>query len=148
MKLKELKDYLDTLSERDLQRELVIPVVSPGTIGPSASLPIAEIFLGFDWNQGVAFLHTEKEVTQITPEQVSAIYESVSKGQSWHHMEKIKELKARTYSHCPNCAYVLDPVQAEKDAIQEEKFLELCKQIHEENDFIPYERKTKVKDDH
>ena len=73
MKLKDLKEYLDGLSNKDLDRELMVPVYKPGTLGGTPSLSVKEISLGFDWDQGVAHVETGEQLTLLSSEEVSAI---------------------------------------------------------------------------
>lgn len=103
MKLKDLKEYLDGLSNKDLDRELMVPVYKPGTLGGTPALSVKEISLGFDWDQGVAHVETGEQLTLLSSEEVSAILASVRQGQSYHAMKQIKELKEKIKSSCPHC---------------------------------------------
>lgn len=82
--------------------KITILVHSPGRIGPSPSVEVEAIHAGFDWDAGQVMIYPAQPLTVLTPEQVSAIEESVRKGQSWHayqahkkHREEVKELTAQ-----------------------------------------------------
>lgn len=82
--------------------EITIFVHSPGRIGPSPSVEVGGIHAGFDWDAGQVMIYPAQPLTVLTLEQVSAIEESVRKGQSWHayqahkkHREEVKELTAQ-----------------------------------------------------
>lgn len=110
MKVSEL---IEALSKMNPDHEVVVPVVTRGHVGRSASIKTA--FAGFDWDSGNVFLRTDVQLTELDPESVSAIIKSIQSSQSWHSMEMVRKLKAQIHTYCPHCQFVLDPVQAEKD---------------------------------
>lgn len=114
MKVSEL---IEALSNMNPDHEVVVPVVTRGHVGRSASVKM--VFAGFDWDSGNVFLRTETQLTDLDPESVSAIIKSIQNSQSWHSMEMVRKLKAKIHTSCPHCQFVLDPEQAEKEmAIQ------------------------------
>lgn len=74
--------------------ELTIRVHRPGSLGPTPSVEVEDIYAGFDWDAGQVMIYPKHPLTMLTPEQVTAIEESVRKGQSWHAYEAYKKHKA------------------------------------------------------
>nr|DAM52196.1 MAG TPA: hypothetical protein [Caudoviricetes sp.] len=74
--------------------EVTILINAPGRIGPSPSVEVEAIHAGFDWDAGQVIIFPTHPLTVLTPEQVSAIEESVRKGQSWHAYEAHKKNRA------------------------------------------------------
>lgn len=64
--------------------KVVIQVLRPGSMGGTPCVSVASLNVGFDWDNGKLILVPEHPLTQLTAEDVAAIRESVSKGQSWH----------------------------------------------------------------
>lgn len=75
--------------------EITIVVHSPGSIGPSPSVEVEAIHVGFDWDAGQVMIYPAQPLTVLTPEQVAEISESVRKGQSWHAYEAYKKHKSQ-----------------------------------------------------
>lgn len=71
--------------------EARVVVFSPGSIGPSPSVGIKSAVCGFDWDNGTLLIHTDEPLTQLSPEDVKAIRESISKGTSWHAYQAHKK---------------------------------------------------------
>jgi hypothetical protein len=97
----EMFNRLGSLSERYLDRDLVIEVYNPGSIGGTPCTKVAAIVQGNDWDGGKIILSPEQKLTSLTAEQVEAIMESARQGQSWHayqsykkQQDKIKALEA------------------------------------------------------
>lgn len=129
MKLKELKEYLNSLPEGHLEKKFMIPIFKPGTLGGTPSIEITSISLGFDWNQDAAFAETGEELTTLNTVEISAIIESVRKGQSYHAMKQIEDLQQRIKSICPHCGHTLDVRKAQKESRIEKQLA----RIHEIN---------------
>lgn len=51
------------------------------------------IIEGFDWDHGKLLLKTEKQLTALSPEEVTAIMESVRRGSSWHAYKAQENLR-------------------------------------------------------
>ncbi|CAB5514627.1 hypothetical protein ACOTHJ_13090 [Achromobacter xylosoxidans] len=77
-------------------------VNQPGSMGGSPAVGIVALEAGFDWNAGKILLKPAKELTVLSPEDISAIRESVKKGSSWHAYQQYQQQ------------------EAEKDALREE----------------------------
>lgn len=82
--------------------KLVIALHAPGSVGPSPSVAVERIDVGFDWNAGQVIFKPVEPLTRLTAEQVVAIEKSVRLGQSWHayqsyqkQAERIKVLEAQ-----------------------------------------------------
>lgn len=74
---------------------LVVEVFHPGAIGGTPCVDVEAVSNGFDWDHGKVLLITKQPLTVLSPEDVAAIRESVSKGQSWHAYEAHKKQKAQ-----------------------------------------------------
>lgn len=74
--------------------KVVIQVLRPGSMGGTPCVSVASLNVGFDWDNGKLMLVPEHPLTQLTAEDVAAIRESVSRGQSWHAYEAHKKQKA------------------------------------------------------
>lgn len=82
--------------------ELTIKIHRPGSLGPTPSVEIDveidDIYAGFDWDVGQVILFSKQQLTELDPQQLCPIEESVRKGQSWHayqaHKKHRDELKA------------------------------------------------------
>jgi hypothetical protein len=90
---------LQALQHESYQREnerrpmsLAIPVYRPGAVGGTPRVMVSSITAGFDWDSGMIFLNPESPLTTLTPEDLAAIRESVSKGQSWHAYQAHQKL--------------------------------------------------------
>lgn len=93
MKLKELKEYLNSLSEIELEKTLMVPIFKPGTLGGTPALKVCSISMGFDWDSSAAFVETGANLTLLNRKEVNAIVDSVRKGQSFHAMKRINKLE-------------------------------------------------------
>lgn len=64
MKLRDIKQYIDSLSDKELDNELVIDVSGTGYLdGACASIKsIKSISAGFDWYHGKTLLIPEKQM--------------------------------------------------------------------------------------
>lgn len=95
----ELKDALLELERiADTHRDrcrLVVQVNNPGSIGGTPCVPVSSIEAGFDWDSGKLLLRTEKPLTVLSSEDLRALHESASKGQSWHTYQILKKKDAR-----------------------------------------------------
>lgn len=76
---------------RNMEREVHIVVHRPGNVGGTPTVPAIGATMGFDWDNRKLLIFTEKPLTELTPEQVEAVNESVKKGQSWHAFEAYKK---------------------------------------------------------
>lgn len=78
--------------------EARVVVFSPGSVGATPSVGIKSVVCGFDWDNGTLLIHTDEPLTRLSPEDVKAIRESISKGTSWHayqaHKKQADHIKA------------------------------------------------------
>lgn len=74
--------------------DVVIKIERPGSIGGTPCVAVTSLNVGFDWDNGKLILVPQHPLTMLTAEDVAAIRESVSKGQSWHAYEAHKKQKA------------------------------------------------------
>ncbi len=88
-------ERIKAVNPRKMDAVLSVEVYAPGTVGGSPTVPVISVDLGFDWSDGKLIIRPEKQLTQLSPEQVDAILESVRKGNSWHAYERHKQHKAR-----------------------------------------------------
>lgn len=75
------------------ERTIAVRLHKPGSIGGTPCAPVVELHAGIDWDSGRVLLTLDRQVTDLTEEQVAAILESVRKGQSWHSYQQYKELR-------------------------------------------------------
>ncbi|WP_142441061.1 hypothetical protein [Escherichia coli] len=73
--------------------DVTIVVHSPGSIGSTPSVEVQSIHAGFDWDSGKVLIFPAQPLTTLTPEQITDITDSVSKGQSWHAYQEYKKHK-------------------------------------------------------
>lgn len=95
----ELLQRIRGLGSRKGEQNLCVQVHRPGSIGGTPSVPVKYMFSGFDWDSGKLLISLEREVTDLTPKQVSEISESARHGQSWHAFQQCKALKAQIDQH-------------------------------------------------
>jgi hypothetical protein len=74
--------------------KLVIAVQSQGSIGGTPCVEVSNVQAGFDWDSGKMMIYPSTPLTTLSAEDVGAIRESVSKGQSWHAYQAYKAQKA------------------------------------------------------
>lgn len=74
--------------------KLVIVVQSQGSIGGTPCVEVGNVQAGFDWDSGKLMIYPATPLTTLSAEDVKAIRESVSKGQSWHGYQAYKKQKA------------------------------------------------------
>lgn len=77
------------------EHTVVIEVHRPGWIGGTPAVAVSAVFKGFDWDNGRVVICPQVPLTELTPEQVAEISESVRKGQSWHAYEAYKKHKSQ-----------------------------------------------------
>lgn len=89
---------LAALSVPRLQKSRVyIPVHNPGTIGGSPCSAVTGAYGGIDWDSGKVFLSTQHSLSLLSEQEVKAVSESVSRGQSWHaYQDWKKEREAKS----------------------------------------------------
>lgn len=82
--------------------KLAVVVQSQGSIGGTPCVEVGSMQAGFDWDAGKLMIYPSQPLIQLSPEDVAAIRESVSKGQSWHayqaykvQQEKLKAAQAQ-----------------------------------------------------
>lgn len=92
MKVKDLKDLISRFRDED---ELVVSVVSQGSIGPSPSVKVTSIHAGFDWDRGNVIIYAESPLTELTPEDVESIRKSVHDAQSFHTMKLFRQMREK-----------------------------------------------------
>jgi hypothetical protein len=74
--------------------KLVVVVQSQGSIGGTPHVEVGNVQAGFDWDSGKMMVYPDTPLTTLSAEDVAAIRESVSKGQSWHAYQAYKTQKA------------------------------------------------------
>jgi len=77
------------------QWRLTIRKHNPGGLTAHQTTEVQGIYAGFDWQAGQVVIEPAKPLTELSPEQVSAIEKSVRAGGSWHAYEAQKKLRAR-----------------------------------------------------
>jgi len=80
-------------SYKDL--EVYVKVFNPCTVGGTPCVKVADINVGFDWDNGKILLTTESPLTELTKEDVLAIHKSAKEGQSWHSFNMYKKQAER-----------------------------------------------------
>lgn len=101
MHLHEISERIIRLSGNAPELDVRIVIQSQGSVGSTPSVAVREVVAGFDWDNGKLLIYPEQPLTQLTPEDVSAIRDSVRRGGSWHayqqhkkQADRIKELEA------------------------------------------------------
>jgi hypothetical protein len=74
--------------------KLVVVVQNQGSIGGTPHVEVGNVQAGFDWDSGKMMVYPDTPLTTLSAEDVGAIRESVSKGQSWHAYQAYKTQKA------------------------------------------------------
>lgn len=95
MRADQLAEVILRASVHKLDDEVRIVVHNPGKVGPRSSVPLQAAGYGMDWESGTFELVPATPLTRLTPEDVTAIRASVSKGQSWHAYQAHKALRER-----------------------------------------------------
>lgn len=94
MKLKNLKAEIDwivsTLSD-DEDLEVAIKVIRVGAIGGTPTIPVTNIFKGFDWDSGSVILSCDSELREIDRDEIKKLRESYEE-LGWKHYQ-ISNLK-------------------------------------------------------
>lgn len=91
IKLPQALELLQHSQHPRREQELRVVVFQPGAVGGTPTVGVTGITAGFDWDNGKLLLTTETPLTTLKPEDVAAIRESVSKGQSWHAYQSYKK---------------------------------------------------------
>lgn len=60
MKLRKLKQIIDTVSEAELESEVAVKIY--GIYATEPRVPIKSAYLGFDWSHGIFVLVPEREL--------------------------------------------------------------------------------------
>lgn len=95
MFLKEVFERILRLFKNSPNLELRIVVQSQGSVGGTPSVAVSNVQAGFDWDSGKLLIYPEQVLTALTPEDIAAIRESVSRGQSWHAYQQYKKQAER-----------------------------------------------------
>lgn len=74
---------------------LVVRKFNPGGMTAHQTTEVEGIYAGIDWEAGRVVLQPAKPLTELTPEQVEAITQSVRSGSSWHAYQREKSLRDR-----------------------------------------------------
>lgn len=97
-----LTQALEELMRDSLLREnerrpikLAVEVFEPGRIGGTPCSMVKYLNPGFDWNAGTLLIVPSEPLTRLSTEDVEAIRQSISKGQSWHAYQEFKEQDAK-----------------------------------------------------
>jgi hypothetical protein len=91
---------------------LCVSIHAPGSIGGTPVRLVTGMHQGIDWDSGKVMLTLDAAVTDLTPEQVKEITESVQKGQSWHAYQTYKKQREELASLQSELA----TARAERDA--------------------------------
>lgn len=73
--------------------KLVIVVQCQGSLGGTPCVEVGNVQAGFDWDTGKLLIYPAAPLTTLSAQDVEAIRESVSKGQSWHAYGAYKKQK-------------------------------------------------------
>lgn len=90
------------------------------TIGGRKTVAIKSVSAGFDWESGKVLLAPQSTLTDLSPEEVSAIVESKKNGQSWHSYQQHKkheELKCKLEKRILDLESVLAAAGAEVESL-------------------------------
>ena len=99
MKTEYLADLiLSHPGSRALETEVRIVVHRPGSVGPMPTVAVKQAGRGCDWDQGSYLLYPETPLTELSPEDVEAIRQSVKLGSSWHAFQSYKKQADRIKS--------------------------------------------------
>lgn len=77
------------------ERRLTVRLHNPGGLTGTPTVDVIGVHVGIDWDASKVILHTDKQLTALTPEQVEGVMQSVRTGQSWHALERERELRLR-----------------------------------------------------
>ncbi|BET96977.1 hypothetical protein [Xenorhabdus taiwanensis] len=95
MELQGTKEALDSLHSHKASAPLRLVIHQPGGIGGTPTVGMKAIHAGFDWDSNTILIYPEEQLTRLTPDEVAAITKSISKGQSWHSQQQLKEYRQR-----------------------------------------------------
>ena len=95
MNAHEIAEIILGQSSRVLDFEARIVVQSQGSVGGTPTVAVSRVQVGFDWDNGKLLIYPEQALTTLTPDDVAAIRESVSKGGSWHAYQQYKKQAER-----------------------------------------------------
>jgi hypothetical protein len=76
MNLTELKRQIDAIYESHRypdEVKVVIPVVRLNAIGPSGSVSVDNLYMGFDWDDNTLFITPESELREIDRDEIGAL---------------------------------------------------------------------------
>lgn len=104
MKVSELIEHL---SKMNPDHRVVIPLLTSGSIR-SEKVEIESVREGMGLDMSTVMVFPTDSLTQLTREEVRDIVKSISMGQSWHHGQIVRKLKAKIHTYCPHCSYALD----------------------------------------
>lgn len=79
-------------SQPGRELRIVIKKSNPGGLTAHQTTEIKDIYVGFDWEAGRIVLVPARPLTEVSEEDVRAIYESLRKGSSWHAYERERKL--------------------------------------------------------
>ena len=68
MKVKELRDLLNSMTEYHDNEEVCVEVFRKNAIGGTPTVKIRSINSGFDWNKGKFIIRTETDLMEISKE--------------------------------------------------------------------------------
>lgn len=107
--------------------DLVVPVYAPGSLGGTPKVAVGHLQAGIDWDSGVVLAVPVGQLTQLGPDDVAAILESVRKGQSWHVYQREKKLREQIAALRAEVARL---EQAEADADRYRTLLTHARSVH------------------
>lgn len=77
------------------KHRLVVRKHNPGGMTAHQTTEVQGIFAGFDWEAGRVIIEPALPMTELTPEQVGAIEQSMRDGRSWHAEQARSALRER-----------------------------------------------------
>jgi hypothetical protein len=121
-----LLEHAKICGEMGKELQLKVRVHTPGKVGGSGCVSVTGMYLGFDWDAGKVLIHTDKQLTTMSPEDVEAINKSVKEGQSWHAYQQHKKHTDTIKGHEAEIAKLKQDVADAKQAAKWES--DLCGQ--------------------
>lgn len=87
----EILERIKTMRSGDMH--LTVRKFNPGGLTAHQTVDVTHMGAGIDWEGHQVVITTARPLTELTPEDVAAIRESVSKGQSWHAYQSWKKIR-------------------------------------------------------
>lgn len=88
----DIKKFIESLTDDKLEGNVEIVVMSQGSIGPTPTVNIKNIQLGFDWDNGKILIFADAPIIKLTPEDLEAVKKSLSQAYSYHTSKVVMPL--------------------------------------------------------